>query len=64
MLACAEAPEEAPPLRVLSLPTAPFLYLDDAGELRGLEYDLLKAFADSQGRALEIVWADAFPPWC
>lgn len=52
--------EEPSPIRILTLSSEPFFYLNGEGEPAGLEYDLLQGFAGEQGRELEILWADNF----
>jgi len=54
------SPPEAEPLRVLADESAPFFYLDN-DEPAGLEYEILKYFADAEGRELELHWLEDFP---
>ncbi len=54
----ADSNETAGTLRVLSESFEPFLYVNEAGEPAGFEYEILTSFANSEGRELEIVWTD------
>lgn len=50
---------EARPLTVCARPNAGFL-TENAGEIRGLEHDLLSRFAASRSRELKILWMESF----
>lgn len=50
----------AEPLRVAAYESAPFFFRE-SGEPSGLEYEILKYFADAQHRELEIHWVEDFP---
>jgi polar amino acid transport system substrate-binding protein len=47
-------------LRVVAFEWAPFFFLDDRGELAGLEYAILSSFAEARSLSLEVVWAEDF----
>ena len=49
----------ARPLTVCARPNAGFL-TEEAGEIRGLEHDLLSRFATSRSRELKILWMKSF----
>jgi polar amino acid transport system substrate-binding protein len=46
-------------LRILANDTEPFFYLED-GEPAGLEYEILRYFAESREQDLEIIWVERF----
>ncbi|GMR22546.1 MAG: hypothetical protein BMS9Abin37_0903 [Acidobacteriota bacterium] len=57
LLICFDA--RAEPLRVVTTSMAPFFY-EENGEPRGIEYDILRYYANTEGRTLEVVWVDSF----
>lgn len=52
--------DAAEPLKVLAYDSAPFFFRE-GGEPAGLEYEILKYFADAEGRELEVIWESDFP---
>lgn len=47
-------------LRVLATDFPPFYYIDEAGEPAGLEHEIMRSFAASEGRTLEVIWVEEF----
>lgn len=57
LLVCLDARAES--LRVVTTSMEPFFYEED-GEPRGIEYDILRYYAQTEGRKVEVVWVDSF----
>lgn len=57
ILICFEAHAES--LRVVTTSMEPFFYQEN-GEPRGIEYDILRYYAKTEGRTLELIWVDSF----
>jgi polar amino acid transport system substrate-binding protein len=47
-------------LRVVTYEWAPFFHHDEQGQVAGLEYDLLRSFAEAQSLQLDVVWKEDF----
>lgn len=46
-------------LRVLAYETTPFFYIEN-DQTAGLEYEILRYFAEAQEKELEVIWVDQF----
>lgn len=57
LLICFEAHAES--LRVVTTSMEPFFYQEN-GEPQGIEYDILRYYAKTEGRTLELIWVDSF----
>lgn len=54
-------PAPAEELRVLTTELPPFFYRDDAGEVAGIEYEILVYYAKASGMELDIRWIAHWP---
>lgn len=51
-------PDES--LRVIAYPIEPFFYLDEEGNPAGLEYEILRSFAESSSLKIDVQWTEVF----